>query len=180
MVIRQLSKTDCIEEWHAADGTPIRIRPIESADLELERRFIGGLSEEAKQFRFMGGLKEPTASMLQRLTTIDYRHELALVAVIGTPDMETVIGVARYVVDADESGCEFAIVVADAYRHRGIGTKLMSSLVRCAQLAGISTMHGDVLASNHSMLQLMRRVGFETVPYVDDPSLVLVRRKIVL
>lgn len=172
------SNSDLVEEWQAADGTRVRIRPIRVEDLEIERAFISGLSEEARRFRFMGGFSEMPLKILQRLTTIDYCHEMALIAVIGVPGAETEIGVARYVTDLSGEGCEFALVVADAYRRRGIATKLMQKLMRYARNAGVKTMHGEVSANNHPMLELMRILGFAITACGGDSSLMQVSKKL--
>ena len=171
--------SELTEHWHAGNGIEVTIRPICAEDLEIERLFIHGLSEEAKHFRFMGGLIEASLAMLKRLTAIDYRYEMAFIAVIGLPDTENEIGVARYVIDPDGQGCEFAIVVSDAYRRCGIATRLLSNLMRYAKKAGLKKMRGEVSTSNHAMLGLMQHLGFNCEPDSDDPSLTRVSRSLI-
>jgi len=79
------------------------------------------------------------------------------------------VGVARYVTDEERQGCEFAIVIADAWQRRGLGAQLMQSLMAAARAAGIRVMYGDVLASNHPLLQLTTGRGFRARFDEDDP-----------
>lgn len=100
------------------------IRPIHPADAEREGRFVRELSSETKRFRFMHALEELTPEMLARFTRIDYTREMALVAMLEGKAGSRQVGVARYVIGPDGRGAEFAIVVGDSVRRRGIGARL--------------------------------------------------------
>lgn len=169
---------ELVEYCHLTDGTLARIRPICADDFEIEREFVQRLSEETKHFRFMAGLSEAPAALLKRLTAIDYSQEMAFIAVIEEGGNETAIGVARYVVDENRRSCEFAIVVSDAYRRRGVATQLMRSLMQYARKVGMKSMHGEILASNHGMVEFMRYLGFDIVPNSEDFSLVTAEVKL--
>ena len=84
-------------------------------------------------------------------------------------DKETLIGVARYVKNNDESA-EFAIVIADAWQGRGIGKRLLSELIEVARGRGIKRLHGEILGMNRPMLELVRKLGF-TLGRHEDPTL---------
>jgi acetyltransferase len=150
-----------------ADGASLVIRPIRPADAEIEQEFVRNLSAESRYFRFMDALRELSPSMLSHFTSV------ALVAVSLTP-RETEVAVARYVVGPDDRSCEFAIVVADAWQRRGVGTLLMCALMDAARRRGLRLMYGEVLASNHKMLDLMRRLGFQVVRSPADARVVRV------
>jgi acetyltransferase len=83
-------------------------------------------------------------------------------------DGETLIGVARYVRDQDAA--EFAIVVADAWQGRGIGTRLLTKLMDVARRRGLKHLYGDILGMNRPMLELMRKLGFRLERH-EDPTL---------
>jgi acetyltransferase len=156
-----------------ADGASLVIRPIRPADAEIEQEFVRNLSAESRYFRFMDALRELSPPMLSHFTSVDYDHHMALVAVSLTP-RETEVAVARYVVGPDDRSCEFAIVVADAWQRRGVGTLLMGALMDAARRRGLRLMYGEVLASNHKMLDLMRRLGFQVVRSPADARVVRV------
>jgi len=158
------------------DGTPVVIRPIGPEDARREQAFVRGLSPQSRYFRFMNTLRELSPEMLERFTHPDPAREIALVAL--TPgssnampaDEPLQVGVARCVRGAREQ-TEFAIVVADAFQGRGLGTLLMQALMESARAAGLGRIEGLVLATNQRMLDLMNALGFTIQTAADDPRL---------
>ncbi len=165
-----------IQRWSLADGTEITIRPIRPEDAELLQTFVRSLSEESRYFRFISTVQELSPRTVARLTQIDYDREMALIAVLAEGEREVELGAARYVTNPDGESCEFALVVADAWQGRGIGTKLMHSLMEVARANGLKALVGDVLASNANMLRLMEKLGFAIENHPEDPSLKRVRK----
>lgn len=161
--------THLVSHWQLADGTDITIRPIRPEDAELEQEFVHDLSEESRYFRFMRSVQELTPDMLARFTQIDYSREMALIAVTIAHGKEVELGVTRFSINPDGESCEFALVVADAMRGKGLGQKLMTALMDAARSKGLKTMEGEVLGNNRNMLKLMNRLGFavETSPEDD-------------
>jgi len=149
-----------IERVQLPDGTDLTIRPIRPEDAQLEQDFVRGLSEQTKYFRFMQALKELTPEMLVRFTQIDYDREMALIGVVSENGGHVQVGVARYMSRPGGEACEFAIVVADDWRARGIGARLMRSLMENARQRGLRVMEGEVLTANTRMLALMKSLGF--------------------
>jgi len=160
------------------------IRPIRAEDGGRLQRFVRGLSEQSRYFRFISTLTELTPQMLARYTQIDYDRELALVATIGPDDSqaedvdETIIGVVRYLLNPDRETCEFAIAIADHFHGQGLGTTLMLSIVDAARDKGLKRIDGYVLAINAPMIRLMRALGFRIESDEDDPALKRVWRPI--
>ena len=106
------------------DGTKLAMRPIRPEDAELERRFVAGLSETTRYYRFFYRLHELTPAMLGRFTQVDYDRELALLALApdarGAPAASPSSRIARYIANLDHESAEFAIVVANAWQGRGV------------------------------------------------------------
>jgi len=167
---------DLVSRFQLADGTDITVRPIRPEDAGIEQAFVRDLSAESKYFRFMHALAELTPEMLVRFTQIDYDREMALVAVAGQPGQETEIAVARYMTNPDGETCEFALVVADAWHRKGIGSRLMLRLIEIAAARGLTAMEGEVLAGNTRMLALVRDLGFSARASEEDPEIRVVTR----
>ena len=91
---------------------------------------------------------------------------------------EEEIGVARYVIDPDGMNCEFAIVVADMWQKRGIGTRLMNALIKHLQAGGVKRISGTVLKRNSAMRKFIKQLGFEETNIPDDPSMLLVTKQL--
>jgi acetyltransferase len=168
--------THLVSNWQLADGTHILIRPIRPEDATLEQAFVRNLSEESRYFRFMDSVQELSESMLVRFTQIDYSREMALIAVKEEHDKEIELGVTRYAINPDGESCEFALVVADSMRGKGLGHKLMIALMDTARSKGLKIMEGEVLKSNASMLKLMKRLSFTIESNPDDDSIKTVRK----
>lgn len=165
-----------VSSYQLADGTDITIRPIRPEDAELVQSFVRGLSEESRYFRFMNSVQELSSSMLVKFTQIDYSREMALIAVKCNGNQEIEAGVSRYIICPDGESCEFALVVADAMQDKGLGHKLMITLMDAARVHGLKTIKGLVLKSNSNMLHLMTSLGFSIETSPEDDSIKAVSR----
>ena len=110
-----------------------------------------------------------TREYLERLTRVDYSRDMALAATLML-EREILIGVARYVLDADQADAEFAIVVADGWQGRGIGRRLIERLAAIARRRGVRRLYGEILSTNRPMLELVRKLGFASSRSPDDAT----------
>jgi len=165
--------------WPLRGGGEYTIRPIHTEDAQMLQELVQSLSPESRYFRFVSNMSELPASMLAKLTLIDYDREMALVAVykerVETEggewvDRERIIGVSRYITNPDQTSCEFSLVVSDAFSGQGLGSRLMESIMAVARERGLSEIVGLVLTNNDGMLRLMRSLGFAVKAYADDPD----------
>ena len=164
-------------------GGEYTLRPIHPDDAAMLQQLVNELSPESRYFRFVSSMVELPPSMLARFTLIDYDREMALVAVVKERnaaadgemvETERIVGVSRYITNPDQSSCEFSLVVADDFNGKGLGSRLMESIMDVARDKGLAEIEGLVLASNAGMLRLMRGLGFAVKPFEDDPDFKLV------
>jgi acetyltransferase len=169
--------------WPLPGGGEYTVRPIHPDDAQMLQDLVQGLSPESRYMRFVSSLTELPPSMLARFTLIDYDREMALVAVFKErradadgeiAETERLIGVSRYITNPDQTSCEFSLVVADDYNGKGLGSRLMQSIMDVAREKGLTEIDGLVLAKNASMLKLMRGLGFTVKPFDEDPDFKLV------
>lgn len=153
------------------DDTTITIRPIRPEDAQIEQEFTRNLSSQAKYFRFGESLHELSPEVLVRFTQIDYDREMAFIAVIDKNGNEENVGVARYISNPAQTSCEFALVVADEWRGKGIGTHLMSNLIKEAKHKGLHEMRGEIDSTNEDMLLLTKNMGFSIENIADDSTI---------
>lgn len=169
--------------WPLQGGGEYTVRPIHPDDANMLQAFVRQLSPESRYFRFVSSMQELPANMLSRFTLIDYDREMALVAVhrergVGadgqTTETARVVGVSRYITNPDRASCEFSLVVADDFKGRGLGSRLMLSIMEFAREKGLTEIEGLVLANNPTMLKLMKGLGFHVKPFPEDADFKLV------
>ncbi len=151
----------------ARDGRTYRIRPIAPTDAAHERQFILGLSEESRFLRLMYCMREPSAAFVEQMINVDYLRNMALVAVTQIGADEHFIGVARYAADEGATEAEFAVVVADAWHGKGVGSTLARMLFEYAAAHGITAVYGTVFSDNDAMLGLVKHLGMMLEPHAD-------------
>ncbi|MBL8329831.1 MAG: N-acetyltransferase, partial [Rubrivivax sp.] len=168
-----------------AGGGEYVVRPIEPDDAQMLQALVRGLSAESRYFRFVSSMSELPAPLLARLTLIDYDREMALVAVVRErraaadgeiAESERIVGVSRIITNPDQASCEFSLLVADDFAGKGLGSRLMESIMDVAREKGLAEVEGLVLTQNSGMLKLMRSLGFQIKPFAEDPDFQLVSR----
>ena len=103
--------------------------------------------------------RRPSLEELRRFTDIDQERELALIATTPVQGQERQIGVARYVKESSPGDAEFAIVLSDDWQGRGLGIKLLGSLLAAAKNDGVRRLVGTTMSENGGMLALGRSWG---------------------
>jgi RimJ/RimL family protein N-acetyltransferase len=165
--------TQLIDVLRLSDGTRVVVRPALPQDKDMQRAFVRGLSDEARYHRFMTRLNDLPEAMAERFTAIDYVGHVALVAEMFTDVGATMIGEARYIVDAgDAAACEFAVAVAADWQGTGLGRALLTRLIDHAASAGIHRIAADAIATNIAMIALAKRTGFAVARSREDGRLV--------
>jgi acetyltransferase len=165
--------------WPMRGGGSYAVRPIHPDDADMLQTFVRGLSKESRYYRFVSSMPELPPSMLARFTLIDYDREMALVAIIKEnkvdadgveSEVSRIVGVSRYITNPDRDSCEFSLVVADDLGGKGLGSRLMLSIMDVAREKGLTEIDGLVLANNPNMLKLMRSLGFKVKSFPEDPD----------
>jgi acetyltransferase len=169
--------------WPLRGGGEYTVRPIHPDDAQMLKVLVHDLSPESRYFRFVSSMVELPPTMLARFTLIDYDREMALVAVAKERkagvdgeivETERIVGVSRYITNPDRSSCEFSLVVADDFNGKGLGSRLMESIMDVARDKGLAEIDGLVLANNSGMIRLMRGLGFSVRPFAEDRDFVIV------
>ncbi|MGP8198246.1 MAG: bifunctional acetate--CoA ligase family protein/GNAT family N-acetyltransferase [Limisphaerales bacterium] len=149
-----------------ANKTQVVIRPIRPEDEPLMVKFHETLSEESVYHRYFSALKLSQRVAHERLTRIcfnDYDREIALVA--EHTDAKTgrreILGVGRLSKVHGANEAEFAVLVTDRCQKQGLGTELLKRLVQVGREEKLARIAADIMADNHAMQQLSRKVGFK-------------------
>lgn len=153
------------------DQTVVLVRPLLPTDRDEERRFLEGLSPQARRYRFLGQIARPSEALVDRLMDVDFVDDVAFVAVHAEGGRERIVGVARYGASPGGAECECAVTVADAWRNKGLGTTLMRHLIDVARARGMTRMFSIDAVDNAPMRELAHYLGFSTHLDPDDATL---------
>ncbi len=152
-------------DWH---GRRLTLRPIRPEDEAQHIEFLSRLDPEDIRMRVFYSRRSIERSELARLTQIDYAREMAIVAVdTGADGKERTLGVVRAIADPDNVSAEFGIVIRSDMKGERLGGLLMQRIIDYQRTHGTKKLVATVLAENHRMLELARRLGFVEVPSPD-------------
>jgi GNAT superfamily N-acetyltransferase len=143
------------------DGGAICIRAIRPDDKIRLHQHFAALSPQSVYFRFMGIRRDLSDDDLKKLTELDFKDHVGLVATITENGVELLLGVARYIRGKTPRRAEIAFAILDEYQGRGIGTLLLEHLNHIANANGITEFEADVLADNVRMLEVFAHSGLK-------------------
>jgi GNAT superfamily N-acetyltransferase len=141
------------------DGAALRMRPIRPDDEPRLVELFHRLSPRTVYQRFFRAYDRLPDHWYHRFAHVDYRTRLALVAEQQGAGGPLLHAVARYEPGEAGGATEIAIVVEDAWQHRGLGTLLLDALLAAAEARGLRRFTADVLADNRPMLRVLTRVA---------------------
>lgn len=148
---------------HRPASAPRRpyVRAIRAEDAPRVADAFATFSDRTRYQRFLGPKPKLSGAELRYLTDVDQRRHVALAAV--DPADGAFVGIARYATGPGETEtADVAVVIADAWQGRGLGTLLMRELIARAAANGIARLTGTTLHDNPAARALLRRVGFRT------------------
>jgi RimJ/RimL family protein N-acetyltransferase len=145
------------------DGALILIRPIRADDKRMLEDGLRQLSDESVHRRFLSPKRSFSRTELRYLTEVDGRDHVALVAEYPGHPVRRLIAVGRFVrLHDDPEAADVAIVVADDWQRRGVGTTLSDQLVADARRLGIrrftATMASDNVPAHRLMAKLTKQL----------------------
>jgi RimJ/RimL family protein N-acetyltransferase len=144
------------------DGRQVLLRRIRPDDKDGLVRGLRALSARSVQRRFLSPKRSFSQAELRYLTEVDGRNHVALVAESPTEPSRRLLGVARFIRWHDDpEAAEAAIVVADDWQGRGLGTALARQLAARARGLGIKRFTATMAADNLPALRLMETLSFE-------------------
>jgi RimJ/RimL family protein N-acetyltransferase len=141
-----------------ADGSRVVIRPVHREDAPLLTEGFARFSAESRRLRFLADKSRLTEAELRYFTHIDHHDHEALGAVDEADGRA--LGIARFVRDTkDPELAEIAVAVVDDWQGRGLGTALVTRLLRRAREEGIHRFIALVAVENDVMVNLLHDLG---------------------
>jgi acetyltransferase len=157
-----------IAETALRDGTPVRLRPVRPEDVPRWRGLLTQCSPESLRLRFRYLFREPTREMTARFCFCDYDRELSIVAELPAQPDRPLAGVVQLLADADHVQAEFAILIADDWQGRGLGSLLTDHCLEIARRWELRHVFAEADPANRRVLPLFQQRGFLAEPIGAD------------
>ena len=128
------------------------VRPMRADDENRLLRTAGRLSPRTVYQRFFSPIHTIPPTLLHRLANVDHDDREALVALDG----DEIVAVVRWDRDpAHRDEAEVAVLVEDAWQHRGLGGALTRMLVEEAAGHHIARLTATVLSDNTAVRRML-------------------------
>lgn len=133
----------------------VGLRPLAPGESAAVLAVFDGMSHRSRELRFLGHKPALSDAEVRRLTSVDQRDHVALVA--SAPGRRP-IGIARFVrTPGDPARADVAVAVVDAWQRLGVGSMLLGALVRRATEVGVRHFTLTVSTDNSAVLRLLHR-----------------------
>jgi len=158
------------------DGTEITFRPIRPEDEPLWMDLLGSCSRESIYSRFRYAFHWQSHQVAVRYCYIDYDREIAIVAETNIDGKRTLCGIGRLVADPDHESVEYAVLIADAWQKKELGSMLTDYCYEIAKKWKLKRFVAQTTTDNRPMISVFQKRGFSLT--VDDDSTVDVVKEI--
>ncbi len=156
----KLAPRAAVERVILRDGSTVMIRPLAAGDTAAITSWFAGLGAETRYARFFAWLERLDDRTQSELARVDHFDHEAIAAV--APD-GTTVGIARYIRTREARAAEVAVAVADDWRGQGIAGMLLERVAASARAVGIERLTAICLATNHTVIRLLSRLGPTTI-----------------
>lgn len=158
-------------------GLRLGVRPVTRADEPALSDFFRQVTPDDLRFRFLTAVKEVSHARLVEMIDVDQKRTESFLAT--APDEgEAVIAAAMLAADAQGERAEVAISIRADHKGLGIGWTLLDHLAAHAKAKGIRLLESIESRDNRAAITLESEMGFVAEPVEDDPTLVLLRRRL--
>ncbi len=142
-------------------GLTVTLRPIRPEDEPIWHGLIDDCSPQSLRERFQSTIGKTTHQFATRYCHIDYDREMAIVVIAEIDGQEKMLGVGRLVIGATLDDAEYAILVADPWQGKGLGTLLTRYSLEIAEKWGVKRIYAATTSRNRRMLAVFKESGFE-------------------
>lgn len=140
------------------DGTVVTLRPLVKEDEDKLFEFFAGVPLEDRLYlKEDVGRKEVIEAWIRDL---DYEKVLPLVAEVDGRIVADATLHRRKMGWTSHIG-KVRVVIAKAYRHKGLGTRLVEEIIELAKAAGLEQLVAEVMEAQPTALKAFRKLGFE-------------------
>ena|GEM_PF-2063682 len=142
------------------DGTPVTLRAVCAEDQTALCAFFGACSPKSLYSRFERQIKERPIDLATQLCSIDGKREIAIVAEIRKGKDQKLIGVGQLLADPAHTTAEYAVLVADPWQGKRLGSELTDFCLDVAKRWGVKKVMGEFSPSNVRIIRILQSRQF--------------------
>ncbi len=141
------------------DGSKVKIRYVELDDALGLLEMYNSLSQDTIYNRFFVFRGQLSLEEAKKMAAISRKDEVALVGVLSRGDGVKIVADARIYIEGNIG--EIGIVVHDRWQNKGLGTALVSELIREGEKMGLKKLKIYCLPDNRIMIHVGEKLGFK-------------------
>lgn len=143
------------------DGTPVGLRSVCPDDQAALCAMFAACSPKSLYSRFERQIKERPIDLATQLCSIDGKREIAIVAEIRKGKDQKLIGVGQLLADPDHITAEYAVLVADPWQGKRLGSELTDFCLKVAKRWGVKKVIGEFSPSNVRIIRIFQSRQFQ-------------------
>jgi len=142
-------------------GKEIKFRTIESDDENRWLNFLDNCSQESIYSRFQAFFRYNSHEVAHRFCCLNNQKEIAIVAEVKEAEETIIIGVGRLIADPYHKNAEFAILIADNWQNKEIGSHLTNYCIEIAKQWEIEKLQVFTSSDNLRIIKMFKKRGFQ-------------------
>jgi acetyltransferase len=137
-------------------GELVVTRSLSESDWDMIRAFVRNIEQNDLRLRFGGAIDFHDEDSLRRRFGVNPNSgEIAWLL----DERSSIAGISHRVL-VSQFEAEIALIVRSDLKRRGIGTRMLNSLIRRSTEERLQTLSAFILHENRAMLNLARKAGF--------------------
>ena len=148
-------------QCYLRDGTRVCIRSICAPDAQACTAMLHACSPKSLYSRYERLVSESLDELATLLCCPDPQCEMTVVAQVARGSSFTIVGVAQLIADPHLDTAEYAVLVADPWQNKGLGSALTDVCLRLSHARGIRRVVAEFLPSNMRIIQIFESRQFE-------------------
>jgi len=143
------------------DGTEVCLRLIEPGDVDACGEMLSTCSRKSLYSRYERVVNDAPGELAARLCCPDLKTELTIVAEVCLNGSRSLIGVAQLLADPSHEAAEYALLVADPWQSKGLGSAFTDCCLRLAHTWGVGRVVAEFLPGNMRIIRILEKRSFD-------------------
>ena len=150
-----------VSDGRMQDGTPVILRPVRPNDRKSLCLFFGTCSPKSLYSRFDRQINELPMELAEQFCSTDGAREISVVAEMPHGEQQEIMGVGQLLADPNHTIAEYAVLVADPWQGKGLGSELTDFCLKIAKRWGIKKVIGEFSPSNVRIIRILQSRQFQ-------------------